>query len=67
MGISKEGDSAKALMNAKTCHLCRGKDVFGPRSHRDELFSATMLSSSPALNLVNPHFLKMWIDWRQGT
>ena len=29
-------------------------------------FSATMFSNLSALNLVNPHFLQMWIFWRPG-
>ena len=29
-------------------------------------FSAAMFSNSSTLNLVNPHFLEMWIFWRPG-
>ena len=29
-------------------------------------FSATMFSNSSVLNLVNPHFLEMWIFWQPG-
>ena len=29
-------------------------------------FSSAMFSNSSTLNLVNPHFLEMWIFWRPG-
>ena len=42
------------------------RDVLTPQPSGMSRFSATMFSNSSALNLVNPHFLEMWIFWRPG-
>lgn len=51
MGISK-GGQRKALMNAKTCHLCR-KDVFGPKAIGIRLFSCHHAFKFTSLKLKN--------------
>ena len=43
------------------------RDVFGPTAiWVMSRFSTTMFSNSSALNLVNPHFLEVWIFWWPG-
>ena len=42
------------------------RDVFDPTALRDEPLFVAVVSNSSALNLVNPHFLEMWIFWRPG-
>ena len=43
------------------------RDVFDPTAiWAMSRFSATMFSNSSSLNLVNPHFLELWIFWRPG-
>ena len=57
------------LMSAGPGHLSRGPRLgmyLTPQPSGMSCFSATMFSNSSALNLVNPHFLEMWIFWRPG-
>ena len=66
--MSKEG-TVPTLSWVQVHHLFRGPR-FGicltPQPSRMSRFSATMLSNSSALNLVNPRFLEMWIFWWPG-
>ena len=47
--------------------ICPGdRDLYLTPQPRMSHFSAAMFSNSSAFNLVNPHFLEMWIFWRPG-
>ena len=63
MGVSKEG--ARLSWNQGPNHVRLGAYVT-PQPSRVSCFSATVFSNPSSLNLVNPHFLKMWVFWRPG-
>ena len=37
------------------------RDVFDPTAIQDELLFAVIFSNSSTLNLMDPHFLEMWL------
>ena len=63
MGVSKEGE--RLSWNQGPNHVRLGAYVT-PQPSRVSCFSATVFSNPSSLNLVNPHFLKMWVFWRPG-
>ena len=63
--LDQRGDSADACVQCPpSVQGTTIRDGLAPQPSGMSRFSAAMFSKSSALNLVNPHFLEMWIFWR---
>ena len=67
MGVSKEG-TRQGSHKCGACHSTRGPQLghICPHSRPGWVTFLPLFSNSPALNLVNPHFLETQIFWWPG-
>jgi len=62
----RRGQCHQGSHECRAHHLSRGLRLgiyLTPQPSEISRFSATMFSNSSVWNLVNPHFLEMWIFW----